>query len=87
VPPEAISLPGKVRASAAARRWACPAGSTCSSRTSSQPTQLAASRSAWAIGSAAEARSSDTLRAMSVLPSRAGSTRPASRPPASSGIV
>ena len=75
------------RARAAARRAACSAGSICSRRTSSQPTQLAASRRAWAIGSAAAARSSETLRATRVVPSRAGSTRPASRPPASRGIV
>src|SRR5260370_82559 len=72
---------GQARASAATRREACSAGSICSRRTSSQPTQLAASRSAWAIGSAAPGPSRDTLRATRVLPPPARPAPPARPPP------
>ena len=85
-----VARAGRVRrrlARALSRRERRPGGLTCSRATLSQPTQAAASVRALAIGSAARALSSVSLRAMSVLPWRAGSTRPSSRPPASSGMA
>ncbi len=52
-----------------------------------QPTQAAASTSASAIGATAFGPARDACLATSVVPSRAGSTRPWSFPPASSGIA
>ena len=69
------------------RRRAPEASRPARSRTASQPTHWAASRSASAMGPTALGDSRETCLATRVRPSRAGSTRPISLPPASSGIA
>ena len=65
------------------------AATTCADLTHSEVRAVlpALAQAARAIGSAADGVSSDSCRATSVRPLRAGSTRPSSRPRASSGIV
>ena len=75
------------RAMAARRGPARFGGLTWPSCTVVQSTHSAASRSARAIGSTAAAVSRESWRATRVVPRRTGSTRPTSRPPASSGMA